>query len=271
MNYRHVYMLIIEHAKSEEKLGIRKRGNGQYYEKHHILPKSIFPNWKKKESNLVLLTAREHFFCHQLLTKIYPCQEMFRALSIFCKFKQQDRKLTSRQYQVCRETAHKSNLLWWSNTENKERVREKCFGRSRSLESRKRMSETKKLKHYKKFWWTNGEIETWSETCPDGFHKGRKPFSKEAKEHIRRGALGNKSIKGMKHWTNGVENTCSFSCPGDGWYLGITKEYNEDLKKKLSIHNHNKNLGRYWWTDGKINKFCKECPGKNFKRGRTLI
>lgn len=25
MNYRHIYMLIIEHAKSEEKLGLRER------------------------------------------------------------------------------------------------------------------------------------------------------------------------------------------------------------------------------------------------------
>lgn len=37
MNYRHVYMLIIEHAKSEQKLGLRKKGNGNYYEAHHIL------------------------------------------------------------------------------------------------------------------------------------------------------------------------------------------------------------------------------------------
>ena len=70
MNYRHVYMLIIEHAKSEQKLGIRKRGNGVYYESHHVLPKSLFPLWKYRKRNMVLLTAREHFFCHQLLSKI---------------------------------------------------------------------------------------------------------------------------------------------------------------------------------------------------------
>ena len=80
MNYRHVYCVIISHAKSEEKLGLRKRGNGEYYEAHHILPRSLFPLWENRKSNIVLLTFREHFFCHQLLAKIYPYREMQFAL-----------------------------------------------------------------------------------------------------------------------------------------------------------------------------------------------
>lgn len=96
MNYRHVYMLIIEHAKSEEKLGLRKKGNGKYYECHHILPKSLYPLWVKRKNNLVLLTAREHFFCHQLLTKIYPIKSMFFALYIMSN--RLDKK-SSREYE----------------------------------------------------------------------------------------------------------------------------------------------------------------------------
>lgn len=57
MNYRHIYCVIISHAKSEEKLGLRKKGNGEYYEPHHILPKSLFPLWKEKNSNIVLLKS----------------------------------------------------------------------------------------------------------------------------------------------------------------------------------------------------------------------
>lgn len=80
MNYRHIYMLIIEHAKSEEKLGLRKKGNGEYYESHHILPKSMFPLWAKEKRNLVLLTSREHLFVHKLLFKIYKNSQMACAL-----------------------------------------------------------------------------------------------------------------------------------------------------------------------------------------------
>jgi hypothetical protein len=42
--------------------------NGIYTESHHIIPKSLSgPNSK---NNLVILTAKEHFICHLLLTKM---------------------------------------------------------------------------------------------------------------------------------------------------------------------------------------------------------
>lgn len=50
MNYKKLYIDIISKAKSEN----RKKGHGVYYENHHILPKSLFPLWKTKKSNLVL-------------------------------------------------------------------------------------------------------------------------------------------------------------------------------------------------------------------------
>lgn len=99
MNYRHIYMCIIAHAKSEEKSGLRKRGNGEYYESHHILPKSLYPLWKKRKSNIVLLTAREHFFVHELITKIYPTPQMTYALHAFVSRPNADYKITSREYE----------------------------------------------------------------------------------------------------------------------------------------------------------------------------
>lgn len=39
-----------------------------YTEKHHIIPKSL--GGKNNQSNLVRLTARQHFICHMLLTKM---------------------------------------------------------------------------------------------------------------------------------------------------------------------------------------------------------
>lgn len=68
MNYKLVYMRIVSHAKKEMNLGLRPRNSwekkefpNQYFEFHHILPKSLFPNWIKRKSNIVALTAREHF------------------------------------------------------------------------------------------------------------------------------------------------------------------------------------------------------------------
>lgn len=59
--YTKLYYSIIESAKSRTIID-------GYSEKHHIMPKSMGGNDSK--GNLVRLTAREHFICHWLLTKM---------------------------------------------------------------------------------------------------------------------------------------------------------------------------------------------------------
>lgn len=48
----------------------RTKDKSNYYESHHILPRSL--GGGNEKSNLVLLTAREHFIAHKLLVKVYP-------------------------------------------------------------------------------------------------------------------------------------------------------------------------------------------------------
>ena len=45
-----------------------------YTERHHIIPKSL--DGSNNKNNLVNLTAREHFLCHWLLTKMTPNPKM---------------------------------------------------------------------------------------------------------------------------------------------------------------------------------------------------
>jgi hypothetical protein len=72
MNYKRIYDQIINRAKSEN----RVKGQGVYYEAHHIIPKCLGGNGETKHwkwhSNIILLKAREHFLCHWLLHRIYP-------------------------------------------------------------------------------------------------------------------------------------------------------------------------------------------------------
>ena len=63
MNYRRVYNQIISNRKSNP-LGLT-----EYGELHHIIPKSL--GGKDIETNLIRLTAREHFICHALLAEMY--------------------------------------------------------------------------------------------------------------------------------------------------------------------------------------------------------
>ena len=67
MNYEKIYYQIINKAIFEENFGIRYKNNKIYYEKHHIIPKSLGGSNNKK--NLALLTPKEHFICHLLLVK----------------------------------------------------------------------------------------------------------------------------------------------------------------------------------------------------------
>lgn len=97
-------MKIISNAKSQN----RKKGNGIYYEKHHILPKSIYPKWCLKKSNLVLLTAKEHYFCHKLLMKIYPhSKEMQYAYVMLTNDKQH--RVSMRDYEKAKIINSKLN------------------------------------------------------------------------------------------------------------------------------------------------------------------
>jgi hypothetical protein len=50
---------------------------GEYYEKHHIVPRSM--GGTNSKENLVHLTAREHFLAHWLLWRIYRNDQMARA------------------------------------------------------------------------------------------------------------------------------------------------------------------------------------------------
>jgi hypothetical protein len=63
MNYQRIYESLIFKAQERPPLT-------GYTEKHHIVPRCL--GGKEEHSNLVILSAEEHFLAHQLLVKIYP-------------------------------------------------------------------------------------------------------------------------------------------------------------------------------------------------------
>lgn len=81
MNYDKLYYSIIERAIKEERKALRYKGDGNYYESHHIIPQSF--GGSNNENNLVKLTAREHFLVHWILVKRFEINSDERIKMLF--------------------------------------------------------------------------------------------------------------------------------------------------------------------------------------------
>lgn len=251
MNYRHIYMIIVTKAKMEMKEGLRTRKNGKYYENHHILPRSLFPLWADKTSNQVLLTAREHFFCHQLLTKIWPGQKMSFALAAFLwGYNNSNKqgiqrvnkyKITSREYERIRQqlveaTSIMQKQKWASKTP--EELSEWSKKHSESMLSRSSEERQKTLLKYK---------ETLKNRTPEEWEAIRQK-SKETKQNKTEAELLelhnklSKNTKGKTWFNNGENEILSFECP-EGYSKGRISDRDSRIKAGITNRERNKIRG----------------------------
>ena len=102
--YKKLYFSIITRSQDES-----REYNSSLHEKHHIVPTSL--GGKNSLDNIVVLTFREHFVCHLLLTKFTLSQakhKMHCALRMMMnKSKYNNRVLTQRQYELARYSLSK--------------------------------------------------------------------------------------------------------------------------------------------------------------------
>ena len=110
-------------------LTAQKRVPIGYVEKHHIVPRSL--GGTDSASNIVSLTAREHFVCHMLLTRITSGHHQVLMKFALGKFIQtapgQERSFTSWEYNKIREAISQART-----------------GRKHSDDARKKMSDKRK-------------------------------------------------------------------------------------------------------------------------------
>lgn len=311
MNYRNIYIQILAKAKREVQQGIRpknynqkKNFPNQYFEFHHILPRSLFPLWIKRKSNIVPLTAREHFFCHELLTKIFPGRSMNYALI----------KLTySRFHHPSAKQYERAKLLNFQNALGESNPN---YGHKWSEAQKKAASERTKLQNKlqgngnKGNFWSESQKETQSRKSkgrrfftnglttirvfpgeePEGFYLGHSssflPKTEEGKKSKSNHA------KNMRHdftkgktWYHNQEgkNILAFECP-EGFVKGkyMSEEKLKEMKRKNSEAHKGKlawnkgkhyslpkRPGQHWYTNGKITVRAFDCP-EGFWIGRIL-
>ena len=302
MNYRNIYIQIIAKAKREMQQGLRpknynqkKNFPNQYFEAHHILPKSLFPLWKKRKTNLAMLTPREHYFCHELLTKIFPGRSMNYALVklTYSKFHHP----SARQYEKAKLLNYQNSLgesnpnygHKWSEAQKRAaseraKLQNKLYGNGNkgnfwNKSQKESQSEKSKGRRY----FTNGltTIKVVPGEEPEGFYPGHSssflPKTEEGKksksDHAKNMRHDFNTGKAWYHSPEG-KNILAFECP-EGFTKGkyISEEKLKEMKRKNSEAHKGKQSGnkgkhyslpkrpgQHWYTNGKVNTRATACP-----------
>lgn len=205
MNHKEIYNRIIENRKQQP------LSTDEYGENHHIIPKS--EGGSDDKSNLVKLTAREHYICHLLLAKIYNDSKMYAAV-LFMQCKSEDHKrgfrFNSHLYAKMRlaysnSISGEKHWLYGKSPWNKGKTN--CY----SEETRLKISNTlkgRKISDKRKY-----ELrEAWlGENNPNyGKHlseETKMKLSISTSEQMKKQNLN-------RHWyNNGIKNVFTYKCP----------------------------------------------------------
>lgn len=136
------YNLLINNAKNRKIDG--------YTEKHHIIPSSL--GGTNDDDNLVKLTAREHFICHLLLTKMttgndrYKMNYALHMLSNANNIGEGRYKPTSRIYDLTRKLYKEALVDYWTDEKRKEhanKIRPTSIGRKLKESSKEKLRNKK--------------------------------------------------------------------------------------------------------------------------------
>lgn len=115
MDYNKIYNNLMESRLSIKKERLQLKKNGEYFEGHHIIPKSKGGTGDstrpKNNPNIVLLTAREHFLAHWLLWRIYRDRQSALAFHKMMSSTKNTKRITSsRGYEEAREAFRITNI-----------------------------------------------------------------------------------------------------------------------------------------------------------------
>lgn len=197
--YTKIYYNIIEKRKNEKITG--------YTELHHIIPKSL--GGSNSTENLIYLTAREHFVCHWLLTKmvdnihdIYKMNNAFSCMLYRENDAQQRYKISSKVFENIKKNISVSRSLYFSGKNNP------MYNKTHSEEARKKISTT---------------------------HKG-KTVSVETKQKLSTIHLGKSKSESHKaalkeSWKKNKENRSGKNSPSYGRLL--SNESKEKIRQKI--------------------------------------
>lgn len=152
MDYAKIYRSLIDKRRSQLLVD-------GYKEHHHILPRSM--GGSDDETNMVYLTAREHFVAHLLLARIHG-GKMWFAVAMMCGRGSSSAKgitPTSRVYELVKKRVAVERSILFSgrlhplygkpcSEQRKKRIGDGRRGKFHTQETKQKMSETRKGYHH---------------------------------------------------------------------------------------------------------------------------
>lgn len=188
------YYLIINRARNR----IKPKG---YCEKHHVIPRSL--GGSNKASNLVLLTAREHYRCHQLLVDMTKGEARSKmSYALFAMSRQasgvQSRyKPSAKEYAKARELARVS-----LSVARKGKSLEERYGKEKSDAIKAKLSKVHKGREFSKITRKNlsESKKGWN---PSKETRQRMSDAQQARTWIRCKVCKQDIAPGTYHWTHG--------------------------------------------------------------------
>lgn len=294
MDYSRIYNDLIEKRKKE----ILSKENCDYFEIHHIKPRSIYPDLVDDKENLVALTAKEHYFAHHLLKEIYKKQygdnsdEYWRLFNAFWLMSHAKRYtfISAQKYEALRKEIND----FWSDKNKTKEIRLKMSKAKKGKPSPKKgipLTEEQKEKLRLVNLGKKQSEETKRKRIETRIKNGNNKLSEEHKQLLRQSRLGKKLSEETKErirqkklgFRHTEETKQKISKNNARNQLG--KPLSEETKKKISERkkgDNNPHFGKKWMfnpntnhricvREDEIQKYIEDgyLRGKNGKGGKS--
>jgi hypothetical protein len=141
------YYNIVSNALQANRKKLPKNNkNFVYYESHHIIPKSIrleFKDLKLNPWNKVLLTPKEHFICHLLLTKMLTGTDKNKMVYALWGMTNQASKYQGKRFKSNMYATYKIKMQESLSSDRKGKSLVDLYGEERAAEIKKNMQTRK--------------------------------------------------------------------------------------------------------------------------------
>jgi hypothetical protein len=218
----------------------RNRDLNCYTEKHHIIPKSL--GGSDDVTNIVKLTAKEHYIAHLLLTKITAGEFKKKMVNAFfmmanCKDKNQSRiiKVNSSLYQSLKEQSIQFKKEYKHTEEAKNKISKSSKGVSKPKKSKETLLKMSLAQKGKTAWnkGLNGILSHSQETKKkmSDAHKG-KILTEQTREKLSKHHLGMTNCFDLKEFKKVFISTEEFSSDKNR-YIGFKSNKYQSLKEAI--------------------------------------